>query len=338
MAYQQSALASCSHHCHCFQAINPLIFNLWKELKSLWSRAKPWLSPLILGVILIFLGLAFYTHWQEVQDIRVSPTGWACLAIATGITLLAHIWTGWVWSWILAELEVKVDSVWAVQTYLITNIAKYLPGNVFHLYGRTLVATQTGIPLGTASVSVLLDTILMAAAALLVALLAVPREGLLLSSLALISALVLLHPRVLNPLLSWVGHRLGKKQLDGQLHLRVYPIRPFLGEIGFVLLRGSGFVLVVAALNPVDWQAVPLLLSIFSAGWLLGFITPGAPGGLGVFEVTAITLLNYASRLGISINFSPAMVLSVTALYRLSSTLAEALGAAWAWLDQRRRD
>jgi uncharacterized membrane protein YbhN (UPF0104 family) len=34
-----------------------------------------------------------------------------------------------------------------------------------------------------------------------------------------------------------------------------------------------------------------LLLGAFSLAWLLGLVVPGAPGGLGVFEATAIALL-----------------------------------------------
>ncbi|WP_354635191.1 hypothetical protein [Planktothricoides raciborskii] len=34
-----------------------------------------------------------------------------------------------------------------------------------------------------------------------------------------------------------------------------------------------------------------LVLSAFSFAWLLGLVLPGAPGGIGIFEATAIALL-----------------------------------------------
>jgi glycosyltransferase 2 family protein len=59
----------------------------------------------------------------------------------------------------------------------------------------------------------------------------------------------------------------------------------------------------------------------------LGLITPGTPGGLGVLEVTAIALLESY--------FSPGLILTVVALNRIVSILAEAAGAALAWLYKR---
>lgn len=98
--------------------------------------------------------------------------------------------------------------------------------------------------------------------------------------------------------------------------------------MGFIGLRGTGFLLTLLAFSPVEISQIPLLLGAFSLAWLLGMVIPGAPGGLGVFEVTVIALLQQ--------RFSPALVISAIALYRLVSILAEAAGAGLAWLDERR--
>jgi glycosyltransferase 2 family protein len=68
-------------------------------------------------------------------------------------------------------------------------------------------------------------------------------------------------------------------------------------------------------------------VSLFSLAWLAGLVIPGAPGGLGVFEAIAVTLLQDALSAGI--------ILSAVALYRLVGTSAEALGAGLAVLGQR---
>lgn len=81
------------------------------------------------------------------------------------------------------------------------------------------------------------------------------------------------------------------------------------------------------ALSAIAWDQVPLLLGAFSVAWLLGLIIPGAPGGIGVFEATAIALLDH--------HFPPAMVVSAVALYRLVSLLAELAGAGLAWCGRR---
>ena len=70
-----------------------------------------------------------------------------------------------------------------------------------------------------------------------------------------------------------------------------YPLIPLVGELGFLLLRSGGFILTVYAIAPINFSQLPLIIGAFSFAWLLGLVIPGAPGGLGVFETTAIALL-----------------------------------------------
>jgi glycosyltransferase 2 family protein len=304
---------------------------------STFKRLKPYLSRMILLATLIFLGLAVHRHWAEVIAVRPDGQGWALLTIALGMTLLAHIWAGWVWGWILPILSQPVDGSWATQTYLITNIAKYLPSNVLHLLGRVLQATKVGIPFSLATLSVILEALLMAAAALILAIVSAPRP-VWLEGLGLGVILVGLHPRILNPILSyWVKIKAKKSNQQPNLSehppaLRHYPLRPLLGELGFVGLRAAGFWLTVSALTPVSWSVTPVLVGAFSLGWVLGLITPGAPGGIGVFEATAIALLNQVHITKIAPNFTPGLIIAAVGLYRLVSILAEAIGAGIAGL------
>jgi len=83
--------------------------------------------------------------------------------------------------------------------------------------------------------------------------------------------------------------------------------------------------LTLLALKPLELSQIPLLLGAFSFAWLLGLIVPGAPGGL-------VSLKQPRSHL--SQSFSPGLVISAIALYRLVSILAEAAGAGLAWLTK----
>ncbi len=311
--------------------------KIWHSVQRLWKRWNRLLSPLLLAAVLAFLGHTLYTHWQEVSHVRITAAGWACLMIATGVTLFAHIWTGWVWGCILQDLGQPISRVWASQTYLKTNIAKYLPSNVLHLYGRAIAAKDQGAPLSTASLSVLLDTLLMAAAGVLLGLFCIPRPWMPLTIVAVGCILVALHPKISGPLLDRLSQlkKPGAEAAAPTQWLRRYPIGPLLGEMLFVTLRGLGFVLTVVALTPISFQSIPTLVSIFSVGWVLGFITPGAPGGLGIFELTVSTLLTQQGLFQSDAGLSMGVALSAVALNRLVGTLAEAIGALLAVLDER---
>lgn len=301
-------------------------------MKQLLSRLKPYLRWVILGGALIFLAKALKDHWQEVAAIRITPAGWACLAIALGVTLFAHTLAGWVWSWILREFKVPVKGIWVIQVYLKTNIAKYLPGNVWHYYGRISALTNAGASLGAATLSVLLEPLLMAASALLISLLGSQSQNWALQILSLVVVLAGVHPRILNPVLRYLG-KLKRKAAGNtdsdrtSFQLRRYPLIPLLGELGFLILRGTGFLLTFLAFNPITLDQLPTLFSGFSFAWLLGLVVPGAPGGVGVFEATAFALLGNT--------FSAGALISTIAFYRLISIVAEAGGAGLAWLDER---
>lgn len=305
-----------------------------------WVYLKPYSRWFIVGITLFFLLQALVRHWQEVTTIQINSRGWATLAGAWCVTFLAHIWSGWVWTWILGELNQQVNNYQFVRVYLKTNIAKYLPGNIWHYYGRITAAKNAGIATSIATLSVLLEPLLMAAAALIIVLLGIFFEVtnhrfllIFLSLLGLATILVGIHPWFLSRAIRLLGKLKLKKnsnhQIDSNSYIVIrYPLNPLLGEMGFVLLRGSGFLLTLLAFGSLELAQLPLLLGTFSLAWLLGLIIPGAPGGLGVFEATAIALLQH--------RLSPGIVIGAIAFYRLVSILAETAAAALAWLDERR--
>ncbi|MCX7595649.1 MAG: YbhN family protein [Fischerella sp.] len=301
---------------------------------------KKILRWIILGGMLFFLAKAFKNNWEGIADISIDAAGWAIIAIATGVTLLAHTWAGWVWIWIFKNLKQPIpSSAQFIYVYLKTNVAKYLPGNVGHYYGRIMAAKNAKISTGVATLSVLLEPLLMAAAALIIVLLGslfVKTNTSLTLQIAQILGLAVvlcvLHPRFLNPLIRLLYHLKAKKSNTVKtsavnLSMQSYPLKPLLGELGFLGLRGIGFILTLYALSPLNLNQIPLLLGVFSFAWLLGLIVPGAPGGLGVFEATAIALLRN--------HFPEAVVISATGIYRLVSVLSETAGATLAWLDER---
>ncbi len=301
-------------------------------MKKILSRLKPYLRWVILGGTFFFIAKTLKDHWQQVLEIRISDAGWTSLAIAFFVTIMAHVWSGWVWFWIFREFHQSIKGRWAIRVYLLTNIAKYLPGNIWHFYGRIAATKDVGVPLEIATLSVLLEPLLMAAAALVIALLGANQEYFIWEFLCLFVVLIGVHPRILNPVIEYLSKiKLKAKIYDDtsalDLKLKRYPVRPFLGEIGFVLIRGSGFLLTLRAITSFEISQIPLIFSVFGLAWLLGLIVPGAPGGIGIFEATALALLEQ--------KFSPVVVLSAVALYRLISVLAETFGAGLAWMDER---
>ncbi len=308
-------------------------------MQKTFSIIKPYLRWIIFGATLFFIIQTFIHHWQKIAEVRINSKGWEILFIALMVTILAHLWSGWVWIWILRSFKLPIKNSWALSIYLTTNLAKYFPGNIGHFYGRIAAISKQGGSLSIASFSVLLEPLLMAAAALILALLSqavgfikTTSESYILGFQVLCLVIILagIHPFFLNKLLLLVRKLKQKSQPIEAVYIDHYPGRALLGEIGFILLRGSGFILTWMALIPVEISQIPVLLSAFSFAWLLGLIIPGAPGGIGVFEATIIALLDRST-------FPSGVLLSSIAIFRVISILAEFIGAALGkWLLQQR--
>lgn len=306
------------------------------------SYLKPIFKWGILAAILFFLGQAFARNWQEVTAISLNSQGIIYLGNALLLTLLAYVLGGWLWSWILREFNHPLNSAWLIRVYLQTNLAKYLPGNVWHYYGRISKIKSANISTTTASFSVLIEPIFLSAAALLIILICSQfsndsAEVSILGSwqmLCLVGILVSLHPLLLNPILSLIGKLKFQKDSGAVsttiLQIDNYPLMPLLVAVAAMTIRAVGFAFIFLALTPVTLSQVPLLLSAFSVAWLASIVVPIAPGGIGVFEATAIAFLAQPFPMGV--------ILSVTAVYRLINTIAEAIGAGLASLVEFKKE
>ncbi len=309
--------------------------------------SKRYFSVAITVVILIFLGRNIYDHWRSLGAISLGKQSWLLLTIATLVTLLAHSWAGYIWWQTLKFLHQGLPLQQILPVYLKTNIAKYLPGSIWHYYGRVWAVTKSGGSRNAAMASVLLEPLLMAAAALTIALLGIPETFWGLTLLGLGIVLIALHPLVLNYFLGLLQKIKSKVKSKLQPDVKFpqkdcektnspkpqdisktpstppqlitkYPVFLFLTEIGFLQLRFCGFCLVFAAIAPLPILDLQFLFSAFSLSWLAGLVIP-VPAGLGVFESIMLVLLQP--------QIAPAVILSVVGLFRLVSILAELLGA-----------
>ena len=301
-------------------------------LVSLPGGLKLWVTLLTLS----FVAWALQGHVAGLRSLTISALGWWWLMLALGLTWLSLVVNALSWRVLVLWLGHGTGATPLVPLYLSSNLLKYLPGGIWHFVKRVR-ALGPSIGTGPALVSVLLEPMLMAVAALLW----VPFGGFQggLALLAPLPALLLL-PRWREPLLRRLERQrlrqLNRMQDEASAPLAEpeqygsgrdgYPWIPLLAELLFVACRFSGFwaCLQVFGLH----QVLPITgwLAAFALAWTAGLVVPAAPGGLGVFE--AVLLL----RLGQSVPEAP--LLAVALSYRLVATLADVLAAGGVWADK----
>lgn len=303
---------------------------------KLLRRGRPYLGPLLVALVAVFLGRALYGSWDEVRgyEWRFNPPYLLASVILIGLYYLQQ-WGGW--RLIMRSFGDPLDRAESMHVWYSTILGRYVPGSVAMVAGRVSLCRKRGIPASTTFASIVYENALILATALLVTAASVPfwppfRHGeyaLFLAALAPV-CLALLHPAVFGRLANYLLARTGRGPLGATLpYGRVLALIPYY-LVGWVLL-GLGFAALAASVAQVGPGDLALLVGGYAFAWEVGFLSLVVPSGVGVKEgvLTAIS----------GLAFPIPVAVALAALSRLWQTLAElvAAGLAWAFARHRRR-
>ena len=280
---------------------------------------------------LLFLAVAVVQQGDQLRDQRLDAAGWSWLVFGFGFSWLSILINGTAWSVLVDWLGQRPPDLALVPLFVRTNVLKYLPGGIWHLVDRVRVL-RPSIGTGSALAAVLLDPLLIVAAAFLLLLPGGWQNGLVL--LAPLPALLMVR-RWREPLLQRLERskaaqleQVGVALLpdaDPGSRRHGYPWRPLAWQLIFVICGFAGLFCCVQAFR-LEGATPGAWLASFALAYAIGLVVPGAPGGLGIFE-TALLM-----RLGTAV--PDAGLLAVVLSYRLVSTLADVVAAAALQADQ----
>lgn len=233
----------------------------------------------VAGIAFVVLRLRSYG-----AEIDLARFGWGTWLSMTGLSLsyaFSSLMLAVAWWNLLKHFGAKTSKHWAIRTYAITQIAKYVPGNIFHLAGRQAMGMSAGVAGWPLAKSAVWELGLISVVGGLFGILAMP----------------LLLPHM--PVLVAVGVFVAALGILAQsLKRYVGPLvaRAFSWHAAFLALSGLLFVGLIELLsgNSVgeDLLVIPVIGGAYVLAWLAGLVTPGAPAGLGVRELVLLFLLN----------------------------------------------
>lgn len=263
-------------------------------------RVTHWLGFLAaLGFIAYFVNFISKSFsWAGVAALGDERSVLAILG-AGCIYVLVIPFSGWAWSRLLADMGEHWP--WGKTSAVIglTQIAKYVPGNVAQHVGRAALVLSRKMPADIFAGSVLLETLLTMGAAFLMGCLGwlMAKDsawaeshvlgqtlGLALMVLGLavpVCAVLFRFLRYLRGHSAWVR----KWVSEGLRFPGVWGICQVLlaYALNFLVL-GLALFLVCAALVPAMRMDYFFLTAAFAFAWLAGFLAPGLPAGLGARE------------------------------------------------------
>ncbi|WP_022949358.1 lysylphosphatidylglycerol synthase domain-containing protein [Methylohalobius crimeensis] len=239
---------------------------------------------------LYYAGLRLKAEWRMLQDWHPDFRIWAVLAAAALGYALACLLLVSGWRRLLAGLGAE-NPAWTpvCRIYARSQLGKYLPGNIFHLLGRQALGHRYGIGQKVLAASTFYELTGLGVAAATLALPTLSWVGLHLAAFHLPPAWLGIGLTGLGLVMSaGLARRLRHTRWHWILNrgVTVAWLWAYLNYLIFFLLAGGLLVVVTLTLTPrtPDSLAVGLLPGLFAAGWLAGFVTPGAPSGIGIRE------------------------------------------------------
>lgn len=237
------------------------------------------------GAVLALAGIGFVAvrlyNYSASMDFSALGTGaWTTLAGCAVLYGLAGLLMAKAWHYILRHLKLDVSTAWAVQAFGISQLAKYIPGNIFHFAGRQAMGMAKGLPALPLLRSTGWDLASQLAA----------------GSLFVFPALSAYFPAI-PPLAGMCAFLLA-------VAASLFLVRRFADasimaafSCHLIFLAVSGLIFSVVLQMNLGGQmpeglARTGVCGAFILAWLIGFVTPGAPAGAGVRELVLLFLFN----------------------------------------------
>ncbi len=283
-----------------------------------------WGGRFLLLVALVFVAFEVRRHWNGISGWRPTANQVALILAlsapyAVSLLLLAEGWHR------IVNLFAPERRSRTFASFCVTQVAKYLPGNVAHLIGRGLYLRGNAVSDGAIVKATLLELAVIPLGAV-VTLVCMGSLGFFSDLLPWVPglawyalALVLCCAAALALLFPARSPDLRRLSAAGTLHAVALAAL-------FMLCLGGTF---AAVFNLLADGPVAVLAGAGVIAWLVGYLTPGAPGGIGTREATLIALLSFLNQ--------EDTVLIATALFRLVTTLGDMLLFLGSWLKLPRR-
>lgn len=284
-----------------------MLIVIANTLNHSWVRKS--LQFAVFFLILVFIVIAVSENYQQLIDYDWQ-INWFLLALSIVLIILTTLFGAFLWALILNNFSQKLSRTELVAIWLKSQMAKYLPGGIWNLVGRAYLCQQGGIMIKDIAMSLLLETGLNIMAQFLVILLLggfsfnfiFGDYYLLLIGLVVIGSVVMTHPKVLTRILSL----LARLSLKGrEMDLPFIEQKKLIGLLAlyalFTISGGITFYTFINSVYDLPLTTLPAIIVIVTLSFLIGFLSPLTPNGLGVREGVFSLLLSQFVPLHVAI-------------------------------------
>jgi glycosyltransferase 2 family protein len=281
-------------------------------------KAAQWIFA---AVVLFFAARSLAAQWGKFESrLPHIQFGWEWISAATALILITYALLIEGWRRILVAWDSHLGFVDAARIWFLSNLGKYVPGNIWSLTAMGVMARKRGLSaIAAAGSSVVMQTVSLATGTAIVMVTGATLLGqpvLVGAAVLLLVGILLSAPRFLPPLVSWVGNLLGREIAPPSVPAASIWTAAVASALSW-LFYGLAFQLFVRGLLGAAPGEMSSYIAVYTAAYILGFISPIAPAGLGVRE---FTLAAFMTQLGLA-NEADAALVAIAA--RLWLTIVE---------------
>jgi hypothetical protein len=236
------------------------------------------------GGVLTLASIGFVVHrlaeyWSGIPDGTFTYSLWLIVFALSVVYFCANFLLSLAWSNLLVGLNIQIDFKQSNKIYSVTQLAKYVPGNVFQFAGRQVIMMGEGYSGHLIAKSGMLELVLLVLAGVLCGALVLP----------FFSVSIVFPYNILLLMLSafFVFYVNRKLKL-------IYYNRTLMYYFIFLIISAGIFVSVIqatAGLHNPSLSFITFVMGAYIIAWLIGLVTPGSPAGIGIREVVLFFFL-----------------------------------------------
>jgi uncharacterized membrane protein YbhN (UPF0104 family) len=285
------------------------------------------------AAVLFFAVRSLATQWNKVEARLLHVQfGWQWIGAATVVVLLSFALLIEGWRRVLGAWDSHLPFGQAARIWFLSSLGKYVPGNIWSLTAMGVMARGRGISaLAATGSSIIMQAVSLVTGAAIVMITGAQLLGqpiLVGISVLVLIGILLSAPRFLPPLTVWIGSMIGKEVAPPSVPATSIWTAAIANAFSW-LLYGFAFQLFVHGLLGAAPGEISRYIAVYTAAYILGFISPIAPAGLGVRE---FTLAAFMTQLGLANEADAALVaiaarLWLTVIELVPSGLYVATGA-----------
>jgi len=252
-----------------------------------------WKSVFFL-VALAFMAALLFDQGGRIRELHLSVRP-GPLAVATLLLVGLFFLDALGWHLILRSLGARPSPRASIRIWLLSSLARYVPGGVWGYVSRAAFCREQGIALPTSALSLYLETLMLCAGALaagfpaIVSAVGFPLD--LRSALLLWILLgLLMHPAILA-LLRYLPGKVGLAFAEAKLPKVPQILALYVYYAAFWSAFGLVFLIFVRAIVPTPPSAWLPVAASMGMSFAIGFVVIFAPGGIGVREPALYLLL-----------------------------------------------